>query len=773
MLLCASLLVLPAFGQVNQDAINKAKELGASDAQIAQALNSGVSTTVSSPTINSDEVKEDNSRGVVKSPTAPSVDASASSHGSGVFGSEIFSSKNLTFAPSLNIPTPKDYTLASGDQVKIDIWGNSDFHLEETISPEGRIIVQGLGPISLSGLTIDEAERRVRGELSRIFSGLGDNTSSMSLTLGKIRSISINVVGEAVAPGTYTLPSLSTLFNALYSAGGVNNIGSLRSIKLYRSNKLEAELDVYSYLLSGNSDSNVRLEDGDMIIIEPYKNIVTTSGELKRARKFELKEGETLEDVINMAGGFKGNAYTQSVQVKRQEKDAFTISNIAVSDMASYIMQDADNVSVKAIVDKYNNRVSVSGAVWYPGDYELGADISTVKQLIEQAEGLKGSEFAGRAQLTRINPDFTKTVIAIDVKGIVGGTAADVALKPDDELYIPTIFDLRESYTIKVKGAVNSANNSIKYRDNMSVEDAIVLAGGLKESASEINVSIARRIKEPTSGLAPEEIVQVFDVTLNQGLVIADSGEALILEPFDEIYVRTSPGYREQEAVSVTGEVLFRGDYVLKSVNARLSDIISDAGGVTSEAYVKGASLKRRVKKDDKLREESIDFLNDVSNANKDSILLTIKNQKTYSIGIDLEKALAKPGSLSDIVLQDGDELYIPKMQSIVNIDGSVVYPNSVVYTGTGNAKDYVNQAGGYNQYARKRPVVVYMNGTVATTKHFLFFKKYPKIEPGCEVLVFAKRSRGDKASVSEILDMTTSSSYSAAMLISILNNLF
>lgn len=757
--------------QSQQEMVSQAKAMGVSEAQINQALASqqqqsqgvGANSSSDRARVNEQQVVDVN----YLAENLP-VDSLKLSPESSVFGRDIFTNKNLTFSPNYNIPTPKDYTLGAGDEIKIDIWGNSEFTMSQKISPDGRVFIDNLGPITLSGLTVNQAEAKVKRELSNIFKGLSDGTNSMSLSLGQIRSIQVNIVGEALTPGTYLLPSFSTLFNALYMAGGVNDIGSLRSIDVYRNNKLEANVDIYDYLLNGKSELNLRLEDGDIVIVSPYQSLVSTSGELKRNRIYELKDGETLAQLIDMAGSFKGGAYRKSVSVERKDGDFFTINTVKESDFNSFQMLDGDSIVVKGVANRYDNRIELSGAVWYPGTYELKGNISTVKELIEEAGGLKGDEFAGRAYIIRRNPDFTESVVAVAIKDIMSGGAADVALMADDRVVVPSIFDLREEYVVKVKGAVNTPKDALMYRNNMTVEDAIVMTGGLSESAAEVRVDIARRVKNPTADSTPESIVEVLEVQLNENLKIASTGEPLYLEPFDEVYVRRSPGYREQESVIVGGEVLFKGDYVLKSVNSRLSDVLADAGGVTNAGYTKGAALIRVANEVDRQRANTVLKIIQ-SGDSRDSVSLETLDIERYTVGIDLDAALANPGGVEDVILQDGDIIYIPKMQSTVKISGAVLYPNSTAFQQKMSVKDCIEQAGGYSTTARKRPIVIYMNGKVAITKRVFFVKKYPKIEPGCEVLVANKRSR-EKMSAGEIMSLATSSTSMAALVAALIS---
>ena len=659
-------------------------------------------------------------------------------------------------------------------------------NLKLKVSPEGTILIPNLGPVSVSGLTIETAENRIRQELGRIMSTLSGNTESgstdgantfVSVSLSQIRSIKVNIVGEVVAPGTYTLPSFASLFNALYAAGGVNEIGSLRGIKVYRNSKEVAKLDVYDYLLNGKYNTNIRLEENDMVIVSPYDQLAVVRGKVKRNRIFELKKGETLKQLLNMAGGFTGDAYKKDVRIKRKADSRYQIATVTEDKYPTFAMMDGDSLLVDSVIPFYENRLIVTGAVWRPGEYELNGTVHTVRQLVDQAAGLKGDEFTGRAQITRLNPDFTTTVVAIDIRGILSGTSPDIELKPEDQLNIPSLFDLREPYTIKVSGAVNYIDTVLPYRNNLTVEDAIMMAGGLKESAATVNVEVARRIKDTKTYENTNRTAEVFNFALNDnlGLISTDgkkSDTVFTLEPFDEVYVRFSPGYQEQQVVKVNGEITFAGDYVLAEKNSRLSDIIAKAGGITPDAYVKGASLKRQLTEDEMRRLETLLQLS-ANKQSRDSVSLSLENIKDYSVGIDLEKALTNPGSAHDVVLRDGDELYIPQFQSTVKISGAVTYPNSVTYTEGMSVKSCLSQAGGYNDIARKYPIVIYMNGKVATTrKRFIFFKHYPKVEPGSEIVVPAKTQQDRRTSLAEILSITSSTTSMAAMITSIINTL-
>lgn len=782
-----SLYSILAIAQVPQELLDKAKAAGMTEEQIQQEITKRLNSSGTKQSVIPASEQPVTDRIMITNEIPPidiqrKDNTSEDSLKNQVFGREIFSNKNLSFEPNMNMPTPRNYPLSAGDEVLIDVWGDSELNLKLTLSPEGTIIIPNVGPVALSGLTIEEAENRIKQELGKIMWNLVDGkepNTFVSVGLGKIRSIKVNIVGEAVAPGTYTLSSLASLFNALYAAGGVNDIGSLRNIRVYRNNKEIANLDVYDYLLNGKYDTNIRLEDNDMIIIEPYEQLVNTHGKIKRNRTFELRKGETLEDLLKMAGGFTGDAFTEDVTIKRKSGSRYQIATVTAEEFPTFVLQDGDSLLVDSVIPFYDNRITITGSVWRPGEYELSPKVHTVKQLIKQAVGLKGDEFIGRAHLTRLNPDFTSTVIAIDIQGIMNGEIPDMELQKEDKLYIPSLFELREPYTVKVGGAVNNPDTVIPFSKNMTVEDAIILAGGLQESASTINVEVARRIKDPTADKSTNQVSKVYTVALSDELQLpskssgAHADTLFTLEPFDEVFVRFSPGYEKQEVVKVNGEVTFAGDYALPYKNTRLSDIIAQSGGVTPDAYVRGASLKRQLTEDEIRQVETLLQLSNNNKQSKDSIALSLTNIKNYSVGIDLQQALTHPKSTYDLVLRDGDIIYIPQLQSTVKISGAVTYPNSITYTKGMSVRDCLSQAGGYNDTSRKYPIVIYMNGKVATTRKVgIFFKRYPKIEPGCEIVVPSKSQRDRRANLAEILSITSSTTSIAAMLTSLINSL-
>lgn len=683
-----------------------------------------------------------------------------------VFGREIFNNRLLTFEPNLNIATPDNYVLGPGDEVIIDIWGDSKQTLRQSIAPDGTIIDPQIGPITLNGLTIQEANSRLKNAYSRIYSTMNgeEPTTFMKMSLGEIRSIRVNVMGEVVVPGTYTLPSLASLFHALYCAGGVNNIGSLRAVKVSRGGKPLAEVDIYDYLLKGKSGLDIRLEDGDVIIVPPYQNLVAVSGKVKRPLIYEMKEGEAMADLLDFAGGFTGDAYKEAVRVIRKSGREYQVFNVEKTGFAQFTLTDGDEVSVGAVLDRFENRVEIRGAVYRAGMYALDGQVSTVRQLIEKAEGVRDDAFLNRAVLYRDMPNTMREAQSVDVKALLENRVEDIVLRKNDVLYIPSIYDLSEEQTIAVRGAVGNPG-TFNYVEGMTLEDVIVQAGGLRESASVVKIDVARRIKNPKSMDVTNVLAENFTLTLKDGLVI-DGNENFIIMPFDEIFVRNSPGYQVQQSVTVTGEVLFEGEYVLSEKGQRLSDLVKKAGGINPDAYVSGARLVRQMNEFERRRVEST--LRFAQQGIKDSIdvnSLDIGND--YYVGIDLRKALKNPGSEYDVVLRPGDRLIVPEYAGTVKISGGVMYPNVVVYEKGAGLKHYIAQGGGTLPRAKKnRAFIVYMNGTVAKSKAFAKAKP----APGCEIVVPVKPARRG-TSLAEIMSLASSTTSIAALVTSIINN--
>lgn len=683
-----------------------------------------------------------------------------------VFGREIFNNRLLTFEPNLNIATPDNYVLGPGDEVIIDIWGDSKQTLRQSIAPDGTIIDPQIGPITLNGLTIQEANSRLKNAYSRIYSTMNgeEPTTFMKMSLGEIRSIRVNVMGEVVVPGTYTLPSLASLFHALYCAGGVNNIGSLRAVKVSRGGKPLAEVDIYDYLLKGKSGLDIRLEDGDVIIVPPYQNLVAVSGKVKRPLIYEMKEGEAMADLLDFAGGFTGDAYKEAVRVIRKSGREYQVFNVEKTGFAQFTLTDGDEIAVDSVLARFENRVEIRGAVYRAGMYALDGQVSTVRQLIEKAEGVRDDAFLNRAVLYRDMPNTMREAQSVDVKALLENRVEDIVLRKNDVLYIPSIYDLSEEQTIAVRGAVGNPG-TFNYVEGMTLEDVIVQAGGLRESASVVKIDVARRIKNPKSMDVTNVLAENFTLTLKDGLVI-DGNENFIIMPFDEIFVRNSPGYQVQQSVTVTGEVLFEGEYVLSEKGQRLSDLVKKAGGINPDAYVSGARLVRQMNEFERRRVEST--LRFAQQGLRDSIDVSSLNLgNDYYVGIDLRKALKNPGSEYDVVLRPGDRLIVPEYAGTVKISGGVMYPNVVVYEKGAGLKHYIAQGGGTLPRAKKnRAFIVYMNGTVAKSKAFAKAKP----APGCEIIVPVKPARRG-TSLAEIMSLATSTTSIAALVTSILNN--
>jgi len=683
-------------------------------------------------------------------PTEQSTDEAAKL----IFGRNIFNSKNLTFAPSQNLPTPVNYKLAAGDEVIIDIWGANQVTYREYITPEGNINIPKLGPIYLNGMSINEAEKYLKKELDKIHIGIdGENpTSEIKLTLGQIRTIQVNVMGEVAYPGTYNISSFSNIFHALYRAGGVGNLGSLRNIYLMRNGKRIANVDVYEFILKGNAMDATRLQEGDVIIVPPYEMLVNIQGNVKRPMFYEMKNGETVQTLLEYAGNFTGDAYTNNLRITRQngrEYQIYTVDNI---DYSVFKLMDGDVLNVSAMLDRFENKLEIKGAVYRPGIYQYSGQLNTVKQLVKKAEGIMGDAFLGRAVLYREREDLTKEVIQVDLKNILNGSKPDIALQRNDELYIPSIHDLQDIGTITIFGEV-ARPGEFPFAENTTLEDIIIQAGGLKESASIVRVDISRRIKDNKDTKISSEIGKMFSFALKDGFVI-DGEAGFTLEPYDQVYVRRSPRYQPQVNVTINGEILYNGTYALTDKNERLSELVKKAGGITPYAYVKGSKLMRKANNEEKKRmQEVLELMQREMGGSTDSLKLVFDD--VYSVGIDLEAALANPGSHADIVLREGDQLIIPEMNNTVKINGAVMYPNTVSYNHRMTVKDYINQAGGYANGARKtKAFIIYMNGQVAVVKG----SGKNQVEPGCEIIVPIKdKTKADKWNLQAILGIASS----------------
>ena len=682
--------------------------------------------------------------------------------GSHVFGRNIFTNRNLTFAPSENIPTPVDYKLGPGDEVIIDIWGNNQATIRQTISPDGTINIPDIGVVSLNGMTVKDADSYMRRKLGQIYSVDGEDAKSeIKLTLGNIRTIQVNLMGEVAVPGTYYLSSLSNLYHALYRAGGVSELGSLRDIRLVRKGKTVATVDIYEFILNGKSPDKVTLEEGDIIVVPAYDRLVDIAGNVKRPMTYELKDGETVEDLINYAGGFTGNAYKENLRVLRQNGKEYQVFTVDAPEYSSFVLEDGDELTVSQMLDRYANRLEIKGAVYRPGIYQLGNGVNTISQLIAKADGLKGDAFTNRGLIHREREDLTLEVIPFDVKAILGGTAQDIELKKNDVIYIPSIHDLKDLGIITVAGEVARPGDFV-FAENTTLEDVIMLAGGLLESASTAKIDVTRRIKNPVSLEQTEEIAEMFTFSFKDGYVL--DGEAdFVLEPYDYIFVRKSPSYTPQVSVEIRGEVIFPGSYSMTRRAERLSDLVSQAGGINQWAYVKGARLSRQMNAEEKSRLQST--LGSIDSA-KDSLDVNmIQSDERYYVGIDLATALSNPGGDADLVLREGDVLTVPQYNNTVRISGNVLYPNTVAYNSKMTVNDYVKMAGGYGFKSKKnKAYIIYMNGTVARARRYT----QGVVEPGCEIVVPKKREK--EGALQEVLGVATTASSIATMMATITN---
>ena len=671
-----------------------------------------------------------------------------------VFGRNIFNTSNLTFEPSTNLPTPSNYRLGAGDEIIIDIWGTSQVSIQETISPDGAINIENLGLVFLNGMTVNQATSYLRKELNKIYAGLDDEqpSSQIKVSLGNSRTIQVNVMGEVYQPGTYALSAFSTVFHALYSAGGVSEIGSLRNIQVVRNGKNIATVDVYDFIMHGKTKDDIHLQEGDVIIVSPYESLVKIEGNVKRPMKYEMKNDETVATLLKYAGNFASDAYTRSIKVVRQNGKEYQVFTVEDIDYSVFKLKDGDVLTAEAILNRYENKLEIKGAVYRPGIYQFGGNLNTVKQLIEKADGVMADAFLGRAVLHRQREDLTREILQVDLKGILGGTKPDIALKRNDVLYIPSIHDLQDLGNVEVFGEVARPGKYI-FADNMTLEDLIIQAGGLLESASTVKVDVSRRIKNSQSTEMSSTIGEMYSFALKDGFVV-DGEAGFILEPYDQVYVRRSPGYQPQVNVEIKGEILYDGTYALTNKSERLSDLVKKAGGVSPFAYVKGSKLMRKANEEElKRMEDVLKLMQREMGSLADSLKLELDS--IYPVAIDLQKALNNPGGTADIVLREGDQLIIPEYTNTVKINGAVMMPNTVTYTKGYTVKDYISQAGGFANGAKKsKAFIIYMNGNIAEVRGT--GKKL--IEPGCEIIVPVKdKSKADKWGIQTIIGIASS----------------
>ncbi len=675
--------------------------------------------------------------------------------GKRVFGRDIFNQRALSFEPNMNIATPETYVLGPGDEVIIDVYGASQNTLQLTVSPEGTVTVPGYGPIQVSGLTVAAANAKVRATLGSRYA-----SSNVKLTVGQTRTIMVNVMGEVRTPGTYTLSAFSTVFHALYRAGGINDIGTLRNVKVYRNGRQITVVDIYEYILNGRLAGNVRLQDGDVVQVGPYDCLVGITGNVKRPMFYEMRKNESVATLLKYAGGFTGDAYKKSVRLVRQAGERYSVYNVDEFDLSSFRVDDGDAVTVDGILNRYENMVEVKGAVFRPGQYRLGGEVISVRSLIERAEGVTEDAFTAHAVLHRMKADRSLEVVSVDVQGILDGSVPDIPLKNEDVLFIPTQTELRAERVFTITGEVMSPG-TYEYADNTSVEDLIMQAGGLTDAASMAKVDVSRRIRDPKATTSTRTIAKTFSFALKDGFVV-DGNKDFVLEPYDVVHVRRSPGFVTPQNITVRGEVNFPGVHTMSTKGMRLSDVMEMAGGVTENGYLRGARLVRQMTEEERWRAKDVLTALKRNFTERDSIAVDSIMGSTYVVGIELDKAMADKGGEYDLLLREGDVITVPEYNATVKVSGDVMFPNTVSYVDGKKYKWYINNAGGFGLRAKKsKAFVVYMNGTVAQVGHGA------KIEPGCEIVVPSKRKR-DNLSFAQIVSMGTSMASLAAIIASV-----
>lgn len=688
-----------------------------------------------------------------------------------IFGASLFANADLTFEPNLRLATPVDYQIGPDDEINIDIYGYSEANYQLRVSPEGIINIPMVGVVPISGATIEQASSRIRSRLSKIYTGINTGATSVSISLGNIRSIKVVLTGEVVKPGTYSLPSVATVFNALYASGGPTENGSFRTIQIIRGGSIVAILDVYDFLLYGSLKNNIRLQDQDVIRVPTYRTRVEMNGQVKREGIFEMMTGETLTDLIRFAGDFNERAYKARIKVLKNTETERRIEDITMSQFSTYQPSSGDQFFVDSILNRFQNRVRINGAVFRPGEYELDQGL-TLSTLITKAEGLKEDAFPNRGYITRLKDDLTSEIISFNTLDIVRGKTNDIVLKREDVISIPSIFDLKEEYRVSIDGEVRRPG-IFSYSENITLEELIIKAGGLTESATPKRIEISRRIRNTGPLSDTSATAQVFYVNADRDLKQATD---FVLQPFDIVSVRPAPGYQVQKLVRIEGEVLYPGNYSITNKNERISDLIKRAGGLTTFAYEEGASLKRTGKK---LTQSDVEYENykeqqfqALQKTNNDSAELNLNDLTTRNdyVGISLPKILKNPGSNNDLILQDGDVVNIPRQLQTVKVSGEILSPSSVLYTKSKGFKRYVRESGGFSPKAlRKRAYIIYANGSVSSTKKFLFFNHYPSVSPGSEIFIPIKEEKKNRLSTSEVVAITTGLATIATLIFTVL----
>lgn len=679
--------------------------------------------------------------------------------GKRVFGRDIFNNKSLTFEPVMNIATPQNYVLGPGDQLIIDVYGDTQKSEQLTVSPDGDVTVPDYGPIHVAGLSVSAAQSKVSSHLGTYY-----ESSDIRVTVGQTRTIMVNVMGEVRTPGTYTISAFATVFHALYMAGGVSDLGTLRNIKVFRQGRQISVVDVYEFILNGRLAGNVRLQDNDVIQVGTYESIVDIAGRVKRPMAYELRKNESLATLLKYSGGFANDAYKKSLRVLRKNGRMKSVFNVEEFEMPEFKMFDGDSVTVDSIINRFENMVEIKGAVFRPGMYNLGEKVNSVRSLIENADGLTEEAMVARAVLRRMKPNRTQEVVSIDLKGIMDGTVADVPLENEDILFIPTMAEHQNLRTLSIDGEVIFPG-TYEYADDMTIEDLILQAGGLTEKASTVKVDVSRRIIDPEATTSTMDIAKTFSFAIKPNFEF-DGDKSFTLQPYDVVSVRRSPVSAVPIKVRVDGEIAFEGNYALQQKNQRLSDVVKAAGGVIPGAYVRGARLIRKMNEDELARRDELIKMARQSAAADASDSLSLEQlalQTTYTVGIHLDEALANPGCDEDVEMQEGDRLVIPRYNRTVKISGDILKSNTVAFKEKKNYKYYIEQAGGYGKRARKsHTYILYQNGTIAKASK-------AEVEPGCEIIVPTKGPK-DPADLQKWLSIGTSAASLATMFATIYN---
>ncbi|MBO9731737.1 MAG: SLBB domain-containing protein [Chitinophaga sp.] len=660
-----------------------------------------------------------------------------------IFGAELFSNKNLTFEPNLRIPTPSNYRLAANDQLMIDIYGYSEVQYNLTVTAEGYIRIPNLGPVYVNGLTIEEAKTRITKQLSTIYSTIGTGKTFVQMSLGNIRSIRVLIIGEIDRPGSYTLPSLASVANALYVSGGPNDNGSFRNIQVIRNGQVINTFDLYDFLTRGDLSNNIILQDQDIVKVNPYKTRVELIGEVKHPAIFEAKDNETLQTMLDYAGGYTDGSFKENITGYRINNKEREVINVKADEIASFKLKSGDQFFIDSILNRFSNRVTIAGAVFHPGNYGLEPGM-TIADLIKKADGVREEASLNRGIIRRLQHDFTPAIISFNVQDVVGGKTV-IPVEKEDSIVIFSKFDLRQGFSVFIGGEVNRPG-LFPYADSMRLEDLVLLAGGLRDAASLKHVEISRRIRKGdyNSKDTAKAIIKQFDITADLSGI---AGQQVILEPFDEIIIRKSPAYSEQANVLLEGEVVYPGQYTIINKREHISDVIKRSGGLREEAFPEGAVLLRRTyinSSDSALLSNKLAlFYSKLEDSTSISSVKSMMERKYQLLGIKLPEILKNPSSKYDILLEEGDVLKIPKKLQTIQMFGEVYFPKKIRFDKGYAFRDYIRGAGGFTSSAlKRRSYVVYSNGEIKSTRKIFFFNKYPKLKPGAEVYIPSKRER-------------------------------